>query len=237
MNKWWFNELFASLCGRKAHELINQSWYFTQGAFQAFQDRTHSPGELHRCIIKKLLFSLVCTSGVTDFVRINHNNMTWNLQWLLKYWLLWHRRDAVAHQGVIFRWNLFTGAEEERRCLPGVFTEPEPVSAALCWKYSARSEDITTHPRSLFSRSDLNQFTNSIMLSLNTGWEMMNDYVKHIISLLHHHSNMTAKFHSSYPISSLFKERKLLVPVIRYVVRLCARVKPTPIRLSALLLL
>lgn len=104
----------------------------------------------------------------------------------------------------------------------------------LCWKHSARSEDITADPCSLFSRSDLNQFTNSIMLSLNTGWEMMNDYVKHIISPLHHHSNMTAKFHSSYPISSLFKERKLLVPVIRYVVRLCARVKPTPIRLSAL---
>lgn len=74
------------------------------------------------------------------------------------------------------------------------------------------------------------------MLSLNTGWEMMNDYVKHIISPLHHHCNMTAKFHSSYPISSLFKERKLLVPVIRYVAGLCARVKPTPIRLSALLL-
>lgn len=114
--------------------------------------------------------------------------------------------------------------------------QSESVSAAL-WKYSARSEDISTDPGSLFSRSDLNQFTNSIMLSLNTGWEMMNDYVKHIISLLHHHSNMTAKFHSSYPISSLFKERKLLVPVIRYVVRLCARVKPTPIRLSALPLL
>lgn len=65
------------------------------------------------------------------------------------------------------------------------------------------------------------------MLSPNTGWEMMNDYVKHIISLLHHHCNTTAKFHSSYPISSLFKERKLLVPVIRYVARLCARVKPT----------
>lgn len=109
------------------------------------------------------------------------------------------------------------------------------------WKYSAWSEDITTHPHSLpdslSSRSDLNQFTNSIMLSPNTGWEMMNDYVKHIISLLHHHCNMTAKFHSSYPISSLFKERKLLVPVIRYVARLCAGVKPTPIRLSALLCL
>lgn len=115
------------------------------------------------------------------------------------------------------------------------------VHTALRWKYSAWSEDITTDPHSLpdslFSRSDLNQFTNSIMLSPNTGWEMMNDYVKHIISLLHHHCNMTAKFHSSYPISSLFKERKLLVPVIRYVARLCARVKPTPIRLSALLLL
>lgn len=115
------------------------------------------------------------------------------------------------------------------------------VHVARWYKYSAWSEDITTDPHSLpdslFSRSDLNQFTNSIMLSPNTGWEMMNDYVKHIISLLHHHCNMTAKFHSSYPISSLFKERKLLVPVIRYVARLCARVKPTPIRLSALLLL
>lgn len=106
------------------------------------------------------------------------------------------------------------------------------VWICVCWKYSARSEDITTNPHSqpdsLFSRSDLNQFTNSIMLSLNTGWEMMNDYVKHIISPLHHHSNMTAKFHSSYPISSLFKERKLLVPVIRYVVRLC-ELSPLPL--------
>lgn len=112
------------------------------------------------------------------------------------------------------------------------------VCVQLCGG-NAWSEDITTDPQSLpdslSSRSDLNQFTNSIMLSPNIGWGMMNDYVKHIISLLHHHCNMTAKFHSSYPISSLFKERKLLVPVIRYVARLCAGVKPTPIRLSALL--
>lgn len=84
-------------------------------------------------------------------------------------------------------------------------------------------------PQSLFPRSDLNQFTNSIMLSLNTGWEMMNDYVKHIISPLHHHCNMTAKFHSSYPISSLFKERKLLVPVIRYVAGCVQELSPLPL--------
>lgn len=126
-----------------------------------------------------------------------------------------------------------------KHCLMCAGTKEGEVMFLLALCVCARSEDITTDPHclpdSLSTRSDLNQFTNSIMLSLNTGWEMMNDYVKHIISLLHHHCGMTAKFHSSYPISSLFKERKLLVPVIRYVARLCAGVKPTPIRLSALL--
>lgn len=67
------------------------------------------------------------------------------------------------------------------------------------------------------------------MLSPHTAGEMMNDTVKHIISLLHHHCNMTAKFHSSYPISSLFKGRKLLVPVIRYVALCVWELSPLPL--------
>lgn len=152
-----------------------------------------------------------------------------------------HKFTAVPRYVLIYSYSVirrFRDAVWRQRAF--VVFAIQCVCAAPWWKYSAWSEDITTDPHglpdSLFSRSDLNQFTNSIMLSPNTGWEMMNDYVKHIISLLHHHCNMTAKFHSSYPISSLFKERKLLVPVIRYVARLCARVKPSPIRLSALLL-
>lgn len=127
-----------------------------------------------------------------------------------------------------FRYHLMCAADSDEAEVQTVWLCVCVVKIfCLVWRHYHRP----SQPDSLSSRSDLNQFTNSIMLSPNTGWEMMNDYVKHIISLLHHHCNMAAKFHSSYPISSLFKERKLLVPVIRYVARLCARVKPTlPLR-------